>query len=61
MNFKVAVPGSVQVGPRSLTTSVAIGTNFDATGPDFTDDLAAAGIVRFQPPLSPTNWQPQVL
>ena len=43
MNFKVEVPGSVHVGPRSLTTSIAIGTNFDATGPDFTDVLATAG------------------
>ena len=43
MNFKVEVPGSVHVGPRSLTTSVAIGTNFDATGPDLTEDLATAG------------------
>jgi hypothetical protein len=43
MNFKVEVPGSVQVGPRSLTTSVAIGTNFDVSGPDLTELLAAAG------------------
>ena len=43
MNFKVEVPGSVHVGPRSLTTSVAIGTNFDATGPDLTEFFATAG------------------
>jgi hypothetical protein len=43
MNFKVEVPGSVQVGPRSLTTSVAIGTNLDATGPDLTEFFATAG------------------
>jgi hypothetical protein len=42
-NFNVDAPGSRQVGPRSLTISVAIGTNFVLMGPDLTEDLATAG------------------
>jgi hypothetical protein len=42
-NLNVDAPGSRQVGPRSLTISVAIGTNFVLMGPDLTEDLATAG------------------
>ena len=43
MNFKVCAPGSTQVGPSALTTSVAAGTNLEATGPDLTAGFATTG------------------
>jgi len=51
MNLRVVVPGSSQVGPSALTTSVAAGTNLEATGPDLTAGFATTGDC----PVSTTN------